>query len=182
MRNRKRIWVPHLFHHVSNRGNRKEPIFRNVSDYLFFLDLLQRAHKLYSIEICAYCLMGNHYHLQLRSKHASLSAVMAFINKKYADHFNKKYNLTGHLFERKFFSKPAYDHRSNLNLSRYIHQNPVKADIVRHPEDYRWSSYSFFLTGEETPLPPYMNISPLLYHFPGTSLEQKQSFIEWARF
>ena len=125
--------------------------------------------------------MSNHYHLQVRSKHESLSKVMAFINKSYADYFNKKYKLTGHLFEKRYFSKPAYDEQSNLNLSRYIHRNPVKADLVKRPEDYRWSSYSFFLQGEETALPPYMNITPLLSPFHGSVSEKKQKYIEWAR-
>ena len=99
MGHRIREWSPDQYYHVSSRGNRKEPLFLSGEDYSVFLHLLSKIHEKYPIELTSYCLMTNHYHLQIRSPEVSLSKVMALLNKRYAHYFNKKYDKTGHLFE-----------------------------------------------------------------------------------
>ncbi|MFZ3576953.1 transposase [Virgibacillus sp. DJP39] len=161
-----RIWVPNSFYHISCRGNRKDTLFRNDEDYDAFLQILNYVHEKTSFEIASYCFMSNHYHLQLRSKEHSISKVMALINKRYANYFNIRHILTGHVFEKRYFSEIINDRSGMLAVSRYIHMNPVQAEIVARAEDYPWSSYSYYKSSE-TDIPRYINREILLDLFQG---------------
>ncbi|UCZ53035.1 transposase [Bacillus shivajii] len=182
-----RNWKDHLFYHVYSRGNRKETLFRDVDDYIFFQELLSKTQVKYPFELIAYCLMNNHYHLEIRSFKHSLSKIMEHINKLYARYFNRKYNLTGHVFERRFQAKPIYQKRGLLIVSRYIHYNPVEANLCETPKDYRWSSFSHYYPELRSTLidekqHPIINTTPILSQFPGDEGEQKQTYIEWCKY
>ncbi len=114
----KRIFIPNRFYHVVCRGNRRDPLFRNTTDFQAFLHILQQVHEKYPIEIASYCLMTNHFHLQICSKDASLSKIMSQINKRYANYYNTKYRITGHVFEKRFYDKLIDDKVGMLEVSR----------------------------------------------------------------
>ncbi|WP_066067152.1 transposase [Neobacillus soli] len=180
MPRKKRIWLPNYFYHIGNRGNRRDPLFQNYDDFLAFFHILQRLHEKTPFEIASYCLMTNHYHLLLRSQEVPISKLMAFINKRYANYFNTKYDLTGHVFEKRFFDNIIVDGVGMLDVSRYIHLNPVVAGIVKEPESYPWSSY--FLYKDTKPEPPcYMNIESVLDFCDGSIQQKRESYCRSLR-
>jgi putative transposase len=171
----KRIWIPHRFYHIVCRGNRRDPLFRSASDFHAFFHILTQIHLRYPIELASYCLMTNHYHLQLRSKEVSTSKIMALINKQYSNYYNTKYRLTGHTFEKRFFDKIIEDKEGMLEVSRYIHLNPIEARMVKKPDYYPWSSYHFFKNTRFLP-PNFISMNCLLDYFPGAVEEQKRLY------
>ncbi|CUA80591.1 transposase [Anoxybacillus suryakundensis] len=171
--------MPHLFYHIVCRGNRRDPLFKETNDFLAFLHILEQLHDKIPFEIASYCLMTNHFHLQLRSQQESISKVMALINKRYANYYNTRYGLTGHVFEKRYFSKIIDDDAGMLEVSRYIHLNPVEARMVHLPEHYRWSSFQFYY--QTTSLPSFMNIDALLQYFSGTIVEKKKKYIQFVK-
>jgi putative transposase len=175
MPRQKRIWIPHHFYHIVSRGNRRDPLFRSASDFHAFFRILIRIHQRYPIEIASYCLMTNHYHLQLRSREVSISKIMALLNKQYSNYYNTKYGLTGHTFEKRYFDKIIVDLEDMLEVSRYIHRNPIEAKMVKKPEYYSWSSYYFFKYSKFLP-PNFINMNCVLDYFSGSVQEQKRLY------
>ena len=168
---KKRIYVPDRFYHIVSRGNRRDPLFRNASDFEAFLHILQQLYEKYPFEMASYCFMNNHYHLQLRSKETPISKIMALINKRYANYYNTNYRLTGHVYEKRFYDKIIEDKEGMLEVSRYIHLNPVEAKMVTLPESYPWSSYQFY-KNNHLKKPLFLNTECLLDYYEGT-LEQR---------
>lgn len=89
--------------------------------------------------------MTNHVHLLIRANEKETANLIRRVHSIYSRYFNKKYNYVGHLWQDKYFSELIEDDKQMLETSRYIHLNPVKANMVKKPEDYEWSSYSMFL-------------------------------------
>ncbi|WP_174614748.1 transposase [Virgibacillus ihumii] len=136
MGRKKRVWVPNSFYHVVCRGNRRDALFKDEGDFKTFLHILQQVHKKIPFELASYCLMTNHFHLQIRSKEQPISKVMSLINKRYADYYNTKNRITGHVFEKRYYDKLIGTKQGMLEVSRYIHLNPVDADMVNHAQNY----------------------------------------------
>lgn len=171
MPRRKRTWLPGVFYHIVSRGNRRGLIFLYRDDFLKFCQILSDVSQKTPFELAAFCLMDNHYHLLLSSHDVHISKIMARINKRYADYFNKRYDLCGHVFEKRFFDEPIIGRKSLLEVSRYIHMNPVEAGMAKQPEDYLWSSYRLYKNLTENTF-PYVNTKPILDLYEG-SLEEK---------
>jgi len=140
-----RIEYQNAWYHVMNRGRRGENIFLEEMDYGFFLDILKEAVELWKVDICAYCLMPNHYHLLIRTPDANLSRCMRHINGVYTQRFNRRYRFDGPLFKGRFKSILIGEDSYLVELLRYICYNPVKANIVSKPEKYPWSCYNEYL-------------------------------------
>lgn len=136
-----RIEYPGAFYHVTARGNEQKDIFKSRGDREQFLSYLESASERYGAVIHVYCLLGNHYHLLLETPAGNLAQIMRHIGGAYTTYFNVKRKRAGHLFQGRYkailVDKDAYA----LELSRYIHLNPVRAGIVPRPEEYAWSSY-----------------------------------------
>lgn len=145
MGRKKRIWYPGAVYHIVSRGNRKCELFRDKRDYNYYLGILKKVKEKCDFSLLAYCLMTNHIHLQIKTKEVEIWKLMQQINLFYAKYFNFKYNLIGHLFQGRYFSKIIEDNLYNLGVNRYIHLNPVAASIVTKAELYRQSSYSVYL-------------------------------------
>jgi REP element-mobilizing transposase RayT len=128
-------------YHAYSRGNERADIFRCVRDRRLFLDLLAAAARRHSWQCLAYCLMSNHYHLLVRTLKATLSAGMRWLNENYAQRFNRRYGRVGHLFQGRFKDTLVQDGGHEAVASRYIVLNPVRAGLVRLPEEWPWSSY-----------------------------------------
>ncbi|MBE9573293.1 MAG: transposase [Proteobacteria bacterium] len=136
------------FYHVLSRGNERRAIFRDREDYLRFLDILGKTVKRYKLEVHAYVLMDNHYHLLVRTREANLSRAIQWLGVSYAVWFNRKHNRSGHLFQGRFKSFLVEDERYFTAMCFYIHGNPLRAGIVQKLLDYKWSSYRAYADEE----------------------------------
>jgi putative transposase len=144
-----RIEYEGAFYHVTARGNERKSIFLSKADYEKFLSNLGESASRFSVIIHCYVLMGNHYHLVIETPQANLSVFMHAIQSGYTTYFNKKRNRSGHLFQGRYKSLLVDKDAYLLELSRYIHLNPVAAHITEKPEDYRYSSYHAYLNPKE---------------------------------
>ncbi len=145
MARRPRIWYEGASYHITCRGNHQNDIFNDRSDYKVYLRILEKVKGELDFNLCAYCLMTNHVHLLIQTKESSISDIMKKINMLYVNYYNRKYNKVGRLFQGRYGAKLIGDHAYLLELSRYIHLNPVRANIVEKPEEYEWSSYSMYI-------------------------------------
>lgn len=128
-------------YHVMLRGIDKRTIFFDKYDYMIFLNYIEKARDKSSCVLYGYCLMPNHIHLLLKTVEEEIGEVIKRIAVGYAQYHNKKYDRTGHLFQNRFRSKPVEDNSYFLTVLRYIHQNPIKAEIVNDISTYKYSSY-----------------------------------------
>lgn len=146
-----RIEYPGAWYHVMNRGTGRRWIFKRDYHYDYFLSLLSDVTERYSAEVHAYCLMGDHYHLMLRTPEADLQRMMRHVNGVYTQYFNRKERTDGALFRGRYKAIIVDAQSYGLTLSRYIHRNPVEAGIVRRLAGYRWSSYPAYIGKVATP-------------------------------
>lgn len=143
-----RIEFPGAIYHVTSRGDRREPIFDDDADRLAFLDTVGAALERFDACLLAYCLMGNHYHLVMHTRQGQLSRLMRHINGVYTQTYNRQHLKTGHLFQGRFKAILVDGDAYLLEVCRYVDLNPVRARMVRHPSDWKWSSYAAH-TGRE---------------------------------
>ncbi|MGH8854254.1 MAG: transposase [Telluria sp.] len=138
-----RLILPGQPHHILQRGNNREPIFREEEDYQRFLAWLKEAARFYQVAIHAYVLMPNHLHLLATPSDATgLALMMQKLGRFYVPWFNAKYERSGGLFEGRFRTSLVDGEAYLLACSRYIELNPVRAGLVAEPLDYPWSSYA----------------------------------------
>lgn len=158
-----RIEYPGAYYHVTSRGNERKDVFNNDKDREQFLSYLESSVNRYDAIIHAYCLMNNHYHLILETPSGNLSKIMQHINGAYTNYFNIKRKRSGHLFQGRFKAILVEADEYAQELSRYIHLNPVRANIVKRPEEYRWSSYLDYIGGRKRP--EWLKTSDILGYF-----------------
>lgn len=140
-----RIEYPSALYHITSRGNAKQDIFLNDADRKLFLFLLNEVAKKYNWVYYAYCLMSNHYHLLIETLDGKLSLGMRQLNGVYTQKFNKIHERTGHIFQGRFKAILVDKDSYLLELCRYIVLNPVRAGLVKLPEEWNWSSYGVIL-------------------------------------
>lgn len=141
----KRIHFPGAVYHVIQKGNSGQNIFIDDTDRWHFLKLLLKAKGEFPFSLYCYTLMANHFHITIEMINIPISKIMQFIEGSYAMYFNKRHARHGHLFQGRFKDIIVEKNTYLLELSRYIHLNPVKAGLVALPEQYFWSSYSIYL-------------------------------------
>lgn len=146
-----RIEYPDAFYHVTARGNERKEIFKSEKDREQFLSYLESAVTRYGAVIHCYCLMSNHYHLLVETPSGNLSQIMQHINGAYTNYFNTKRKRSGHLFQGRYKGILVEADEYALQLSRYIHLNPVRIKAVSELDDYRWSSYQEYTGKRKTP-------------------------------
>lgn len=141
-RNIMKIDVPESYHHIYARGINRQPIFTEEADYLYFLSLFRRylseedirndigiayTKLIDDIEVLAYCLMGNHFHLLVyQVEPGAMQRLMRGVMTAYSRYFNKKYERRGPLFESRYKASYISTNRYLMHISRYIHLNPDK--------------------------------------------------------
>lgn len=128
-------------YHIVLRGNNKQQIFLEEEDYKRLLDIVSDYSKSCDYSILAYCLMGNHIHLLLKTGETELAKIMKRIVVKFVYYYNTKYDRVWHLFQDRFKSEPVENDEYLLEVVRYIHQNPIKANICYDVGEYEYSSY-----------------------------------------
>jgi REP element-mobilizing transposase RayT len=153
-----RIEYPEAWYHVTSRGNARQDIFRNDRDRGKFLEILEKSANLYDVEIHAYVLMRNHFHLLLMTREANLSRFMQHFNTSYTVYYNRRHDRSGHLYQGRYKAILVEADSYLMELSRYLHLNPVrvkkysklgikeKRNIVNN---YLWSSYRGYVRLKE---------------------------------
>ncbi len=145
-----RIKGEYQTYHVILRGNERKNIFISDEDKVRFLDTLGRMKEKYNFKVEAYCLMDNHMHLLIDDNGNDISKIVKSINISYVYYFNHTYKRVGHLFQDRFKSEIIEDDKYLLSVSAYIHNNPVKAGIVKVPQEYKWSSFNHYFLREKS--------------------------------
>ncbi len=133
------------YYHLYNRGHNRAPIFFDEENYAFFLRQLRKYVVPTHACVIAYVLMPNHYHLLLQAQTDSLSHAMQLFSISYTKAINKRIQRTGSVFEGVFQAKRVDRDEYLLHLSRYIHLNPVRAELVQQPEEWVYSSYRDYI-------------------------------------
>jgi putative transposase len=146
-----RIQFSGAVYHVMNRGTARQATFVKDDDYQMFLNTLADANKLWGVEVYAYSLMTNHYHVCLRTPKGNLSRVMRHIDGLYTQRFNRRHRRGGSLFRGRYKAILVDADEYLSAVVRYIHLNPVDAGIVKAPEAYRWSSHRYYLKAKGAP-------------------------------
>jgi putative transposase len=142
-----RVILPGYPHLITQRGNRRQDVFFKDEDYLYYLELLKHWCHEEKIEVWCYCLMTNHVHLIVTPRKSSnLSRAIGETHRRYTRMINFRENWRGYLWQGRFASFPM-DKRYLLKAAAYVELNPVKAKMVKKPEDYRWSSVHAHLDG-----------------------------------
>lgn len=150
-------------HHIIQRGNRNQQTFFCDDDYLAYIELMAHWCSRYDVDIWAWCLMPNHIHLiAVPHSEEGLARAIGEAHRRYTRMINFRENWRGHLWQDRFASY-LMDEQHLLAAARYIEMNPVAANLVRSPEEYRWSSVHAHLAGENDEL---VNVAPLLEMVP----------------
>ena len=153
MPRRARIALPNVPLHLIQRGNNRQPCFFADEDYRNYLDWLAEYAGKTGCRIHAYVLMTNHVHLLVSSERGGASGeMMKALGQRYVQYVNRVYKRSGTLWEGRYRSCPTQAEAYLLACQRYIELNPVRAGMVEHPADYRWSSYRANAQGEENAL------------------------------
>ncbi len=176
-----RMIFPGVAHHVTQRGNRREPIFFEDGDQQIYLDLLATQLKRYGVACWGYCLMPNHVHLILTpSDEIGLARAVGEAHRRYTAFVGTRGRWTGHLFQGRFGSV-AMDEDHLRAAFRYVALNPVTAGLVARAQDWPWSSTAAHLAGRDT---PHVEVAPALSRvedFPGLIAPAKDIDPQWTR-
>jgi REP-associated tyrosine transposase len=149
MPRRARMYVAGLPYHIVQRGNNREACFLEPENYQFYLELWKELSTRYGTAVHAYCLMTNHVHFLVTPENDSaVSHTMKVVGSRYAQYINKQYRRTGTLWEGRHRASLVHSEPYLLTCMRYIELNPVRAQMVGRPEEYRWSSYGTNAWGE----------------------------------
>jgi len=160
-----RVVVPGLPHHITQRGNRREPVFFGAEDYRLYRRLIAKAARRAGAETWAYCLIPNHVHLIVTPTDGDgLRATFAEAHRRYTGAINARFHWTGHLFQGRF-GAVVMDEPHLLAAARYIALNPVVAGLVGRAEDWPWSSARAHLAGEDDELAKVAPLRALIPDF-----------------
>jgi len=143
-----RIEYEGALYHVLSRGNQKQDIVITDDDRKLFLATVGEMAERFEIDVFAYVLMDNHYHLLFRTNRANLCRSMQWFGATYTKRFNLRRNRSGHLFQGRYKNMLVQNDAYLLQLSYYIHRNPLRAGMVKRLADYKWSSYKAYAYGK----------------------------------
>jgi REP element-mobilizing transposase RayT len=134
-----------------NRGSSRQKVFLDTRDYEVFITTIAELHDRWRVELFAYCLMGNHYHVCLRTPEGNLARVMRHLDGLYTQRFNRLHRRDGALFRGRYKAVLIDKDNYLAQVVRYIHLNPLAAGLVREPQSYLWSSHHLYLQRKEIP-------------------------------
>lgn len=167
---KKREWHQGARMHVMGRSVQKRALFKEESDCIIFLKIVEETMTKMPFQLHSYCFMTNHFHMLISTYDKEVWYIMKRIMCNYAKYYNRKYQYVGHLFDSRYASSIADDPVYFLEVSRYIHLNPVKAGLVRKAEDYEYSSYRSFIEEKEEKI---LNKEEIFQYFSGTNKKEK---------
>ena len=142
MPNGARVLMDNVFYHIIVRGNQKQKVFTENTDFETYLKRIERYKRKYRFRLYGFCLMPNHIHMigEIERKE-DLAKFMHGLSRSYTAYFNDKYDKVGYLWQGRFKSKIIVKDQYVINCINYIELNPVRAKIVSSPGEYQWSSY-----------------------------------------
>lgn len=140
-----RIEYPNAYYHVMNRGRARQTIFPDEAYFEAFLATISEAHQRFGLQVLCYCLMPNHYHLLLKTPEANLGRAMRHVNGVYTQRHNRLKHTDGSLFRGRYKAICVEHDSYQLQLSRYIHRNPLEANLINELDQYPWSSYDYYV-------------------------------------
>ena len=174
-----RLILPNQPHHIIQRGNDNQVIFRDDEDYRRFLEWLRESAKFYRVAIHAYVLMPNHLHvLATPSDEEGLAAMMQKVGRLYVPWFNNKYGRSGTLFQGRFRTSVIDPDAYFLACILYIELNPLRSQLAFDPLDYRWSSYAHHAGVRPDPL---ITDHAKYWELGNTPFQREAAFIELAQ-
>jgi len=182
-----RIHFENAYYHVTCRGNARQNIFSSDADRNAFLDLLGRSSEIYQTEILAYVLMGNHFHLLVKTPLGNLQEFMRHFNISYTGWYNRRHRRSGHLYQGRYHSLLIDADNYLKEVSRYIHLNPVKVKKTRALDAaskrkalaaYPWSSYQGYRTHGVRR--PFLRIDEILAYFGGDTVRGKRGYARYV--
>jgi putative transposase len=163
MARRARMIIPGTPHHVTQRGNRREPIFLEPGDEAVYLGLMSQQLRRCGVACWSYCLMPNHVHFILTpTDETGLARAVGEAHRRYTGFIGARGQWTGHLFQARFGSV-AMDEDHLTAALRYVPLNPVRAGLVAHAPDWPWSSARAHIAGQDT---PHVTVAPALTRIP----------------
>jgi putative transposase len=154
--------VAGAIYHVHSRGNRRSAIYLDDYDRRTFLSRLAYVVTNYEWECQAFCLMTTHYHLIVTTPKPNIAAGMQYLNARYAEYFNGRHALSGHVFQGRYSSVVVESDEQLLSTHRYVALNPIRAGACAHPADWPWSSYGAVLGAQAF---SFVRADKLLRHF-----------------
>ncbi|OCA85689.1 hypothetical protein A8F94_12500 [Bacillus sp. FJAT-27225] len=175
MSKRNRIWFKGAQFHVISRGIRRTTLFHSDEDREMYLEYVKMAQQRYPFKLFSYCIMPNHIHLQIQTIDHYLSKIMQDINAGYARYFNRVNHHSGYVFERRYKSFLVTSPKYELELSRYIHLNPIRAGLANELEEYRWCSLQSYTPSESA---SFITTSKILSYFPHP---QKENYFHYVK-
>jgi len=146
-----RIQYPGAVYHVMNRGGSRHKVFIDEKDRQVFLNTIGEIHDRWGVEVFGWCLMGNHYHLCLRTPEGNLARAMRHLDGLYTQRFNRLHGRDGALFRGRYKAILVDKDNYLAQVVRYIHLNPLATGLVREPEKFMWSSHRFYLRLKKAP-------------------------------
>ena len=132
-------------YHIMLRGINQQVIFEENEDYEKFIDVLKKYKIVCGYKLFAYCLMSNHIHIIIKEENENIDQIIKRIAGSYVYWYNSKYYRRGHLFQDRFRSEPIEDNNYLFAAIRYVHQNPLKAEIIDKLGEYKYCSYSDYV-------------------------------------
>jgi REP element-mobilizing transposase RayT len=172
-----RLQFPGALYHVTSRGVRKALIYLDDTDRAVWLQTLADVCARYGFAVHAFCQMGNHYHLLLETADGNLAQGMRQLNGVYSQYFNRRHELAGHVFQGRYNAILVDKETYLVEVARYIVLNPVRARLVVHPQEWRWSSYR--ITMMEAPSPAWLDTGWLLSRFHEDALAAKAAYSQF---
>ncbi len=142
-----RIISKNNYYHILMRGNNRAYIFENNIEKQIFWNKLCELELEQDIQLAAWCIMDNHAHLVAKIEPEKISKAMKRLNTSFAMHYHRINHSIGHVFQGRYKSVPIESEPSLMNVIRYVHNNPVKANMIKHINEYKWSSYQNYLAG-----------------------------------
>lgn len=139
-----RVEYPGAIYHVIQRGNNRANVFERPKEKYYLIEQFRKAVEVDDVELFAYVIMSNHYHLALRTSSEPLNKVMHRINTTYGMYYNKVMARSGHVFEGRYKAILIKDEKYLISLVRYIHRNPARAGLCSNVQDYLWSSDHYY--------------------------------------
>jgi putative transposase len=178
MARKQRVHFAGAFYHVIARGNKGAKVFKSAQDYKLYLRFLREYKSRYPFLLYAYVLMPTHVHLLIEVLEIPLSKIMQSLQFRYTRHYNLNYRSWGHLFQGRYKAILCEKDPYFLELSAYIHLNPVRAGLKKDPSDYPWSSHKAYALGAHDDL---LDQQSLLAQFSKRPFRAREEFVRFVR-
>ncbi|WP_174734338.1 transposase [Mesobacillus harenae] len=175
MSRKPRIWYPGAMYHIVARGNRRAAIFTDPIDYETYLSIMEDVRSMMPFVLHSYCLMTNHLHLQLETTCHHIQHIMKEMHSRYAVYLNQRLRTDGHVFQGRYGARLIETDAYFLEVSRYIHRNPLEARMISNLVDYRLSSYPSYISLQNN---PHVNPNKTLSYFREPHEEHYKRFVE----